>query len=73
MSDAEANDFILARFEMEEKLLKLKKDQYQKFQKIISPRKVAMFTRAEKAFRQEVIKRFKENRRRRGRFNNRND
>ena len=65
MTEEEADQFILARFEMEEKLLKLKKEYYQKFQTIISPKKVALFTKAEKEFRKEVLRRFKENRRRR--------
>lgn len=73
MSDEDANAFILSRFEMDGKLLQLKKDYYQKFQKIIGPKRVIQYTRAEKAFRQEVLRRFKENRKRKFKRNGRNE
>ncbi len=72
MSDREADQFILSRLEMEDKLLNLKRDYFKRFKQIIGAKRVALFTKAEKEFRKEVIRRFKENRRRRGRFNNRN-
>ena len=73
MSDEDANAFILSRFEMDGKLLQLKKDYYQKFQKIIGPKRIIQYTRAEKAFRQEVLRRFKENRKRKLKRNGRNE
>jgi hypothetical protein len=62
MSDQEANDFILQRFEMDQKLLDLKKNYYPKFSQIISPRKVALFTKAEKEFRQSLLKKLQQRR-----------
>jgi hypothetical protein len=73
MSDEDAHTFVLSRFEMDSKLLQLKKDYYQEFQKIIGSKRVIQYTRAEKAFRQEVLRRFKENRKRKLKRQGRNE
>ena len=73
MSDQEAEAFINRRFEMEQELLSLKRDYFQRFKKVVSPRKIALFNKADKEFRLELLKRVQErraNRRPGGNFRN---
>lgn len=67
MSDAEAEQFILDRFKMEEEMLTLKKSYFEKFKTIVTPRKVAMYSKAEREFRKYILNRIKEQRRNPGR------
>ncbi len=61
MSDAEAERFIVARLEMEQELLALKRDYFQKFKNAIPARKIVQFTVAEKEFRKELLRKMREN------------
>ncbi|MCB0589000.1 MAG: hypothetical protein KDD06_27175 [Phaeodactylibacter sp.] len=62
MSDQEAEAFINRRFEMEQEILNLKRDYFQRFRQAVSPRKVALFNKADKEFRLEILKRVQERR-----------
>lgn len=62
MSDQEAEAFINRRFEMEQELLSLKRDYFQRFKKVASPRKIALFIKADKEFRLELLKKMQERR-----------
>lgn len=62
MSDKEAEDFINRRFEMEQELLSLKRDYFQRFKTVVSPRKIALFSKADKEFRLELLKKVQERR-----------
>lgn len=74
MSDQEAESFINRHFEMEQELLNLKRDYFQRFKKAVSPRKAALFNKADREFRLEILKRLQErkqgNRRPNGGFRN---
>ncbi|MEN0006003.1 MAG: hypothetical protein AAF798_17770 [Bacteroidota bacterium] len=72
MSDTEASQFIEQRFEMEQKLLNLKKAYYPKFKAIISPAKIALFSKAEREFRKTLLRKLGEKRKnnRKRRFGN---
>lgn len=56
MSDAELERHITDNFTMEEQLLKLKRDYYQRMKGLIGIRKIAMLPRAERDFNVELIK-----------------
>jgi Spy/CpxP family protein refolding chaperone len=62
MSDAEVEQYITARLDIEQKELNLKKEYVQKFRQVLSARKVALLQDSEKEFRQEILKRAKEKR-----------
>ncbi len=65
LSDKEVENFMNQHFEMEEKLLKLRRDYARRFQEVLPIRKVAMLQRLERKFAQtllEELKRRKENR-----------
>ncbi len=57
MSDKEAEAFIMKNLEMEEKLIAIKRDYYQKFKTVISPRQIAMLQKLEQDFKKELLKR----------------
>jgi hypothetical protein len=59
MSDQEVKEMLDRRFEMQQALLDLDRDYYQRFQKVISPRKVALYHKADKEFRLELLRRVK--------------
>jgi len=61
MTDAEAERLIVSRFEMEQELLALKREYFQKFKNAISARKIVQFTLAEKEFRKELLRKMREN------------
>lgn len=65
MSDEEADRFISKRFDMEAELLQLKRDYFQKFKQIISPRKIALFQKADREFKRNLLKKFRNNQRKR--------
>lgn len=62
MSDQEADAFISRRFDMEAELLSLKRDYFQRFKKAVSPQKIALFNKADREFRLELLKRVQERR-----------
>jgi hypothetical protein len=55
MSDAEAEKLIENTFEMEEKLLDLKKEYYQKMRRVLPVRKVALLSRIERQFKERLL------------------
>jgi Spy/CpxP family protein refolding chaperone len=59
MADAEVEQYITARLDVEQKELNLKKEYVQKFRQVLSARKVALLQDSEKEFRQEILKRAK--------------
>ncbi|MFM9946663.1 MAG: hypothetical protein ACKV1O_01875 [Saprospiraceae bacterium] len=61
MTDAEAERLIVSRFEMEQELLALKREYFQKFKTAIPTRKIVQFTIAEKEFRKELLRKMREN------------
>ena len=65
MSDAEVEQMIETRFEVQQDLLDLERTYYQKFRQVISSRKVALFYKADKEFRLELLKKIREERKNR--------
>lgn len=55
MSDAEAEKFLNSHLEMEQELLNLRKDYFQRIKKVLPVRKVAMLPRLEREFREELL------------------
>lgn len=55
MSDAEAEKLIENSFEMEEKLLQLKKEYYGKMRKVLPVRKIALLSRIERQFKERLL------------------
>lgn len=62
MSDADTEKMILTEFDKESRELELKKEYYQKLKKVISVRKIAKLYRAERDFKNELVKYLKETR-----------
>lgn len=62
MSDREVEQFIEDRLQMEQELLNLKRDYFQRFKQVVSPRKIALFQKADKEFRLELLRRVQEKR-----------
>jgi hypothetical protein len=62
MSDAEAEKFLNAHFTMEEEMVRLKREYYQRLRKTITVRKLAMLPRIEHEFRQELVETLRERR-----------
>lgn len=60
MSDAEAEQSVTNMLEMEQQLLNLKKEYVQKLRKVIPVRKIAMLNRAERDFKEELLKKLRE-------------
>jgi hypothetical protein len=60
MSDADAEKMILTEFDKESRELELKKEYYQKLKKVLSVRKIAKLYRAERDFKNELVKYLKE-------------
>ncbi len=63
LTDAEAEEAIMARFAMEEELIGLKKKYYQKLKEVVPPRTIAKLPKAEREFKQMIIKQIRERRR----------
>lgn len=55
MSDAEAEKLIENTFLMEEQMLGLKKEYYQKMRKVLPVRKVALLSRIERQFKERLL------------------
>lgn len=62
-NDAEANELIEGRFQLEEDLLNLKREFYNRLRQHISPRKLALLPKAERDFRRALLQRLRERRR----------
>lgn len=55
MTDAEAEKHLNSQFEMEQEMLNLRKDYMQRLKKVLPVRKVAMLTRIEHDFREQLV------------------
>jgi hypothetical protein len=64
LSDEEAREFLVSRFDMEQELLDLKREYFLRLSTIISPRKLAGFNRADREFKKLLLNRIRANRRR---------
>jgi len=62
MTDAEAEKFLSNQLEMEEEMLQLKKDYTMRFKKVLPVRKVAMLSRVDREFREQLVQRLKDTR-----------
>lgn len=60
MSDAQVEDFIENSFEMEEKLLDLKKEYYGKMRKVLPLRKIALLNRVERQFKERLLEEWRD-------------
>ena len=65
-NDIEANQLILARLKMEEDLLFLKRQFYEELKKQISSLKLILLPKAEAEFKEMLVQRLRQNRRRGG-------
>jgi hypothetical protein len=61
MSDREIDKLITQRFEIKQKQLDLEKQYYLKFKKVLPMEKVAKLPHVERAFRSELLKKMREN------------
>jgi hypothetical protein len=55
LSDAEAEQLIDNYFEMEEKLLQVKKEYYQRLRKVLPARKIALLPRIDRQFKERLL------------------
>ena len=55
MTDADAERYLKNSFELEEKELALKKQYFEKMRKILPVRKLAMLSKAERGFKEELV------------------
>ena len=55
MSDQEVERFLTDHLDMEEELLKLKRDYYTRMRKVVPARKLAMYVRADLDFNRKLI------------------
>ncbi|HKK78108.1 MAG TPA: hypothetical protein VJ933_00710 [Phaeodactylibacter sp.] len=62
MSDAEVEQHLRDRFDMEAELLALKRQYFERFKSVVSVRKIAMFQKADREFRLELLKKVRERR-----------
>jgi len=60
MKDEDVERSITDRFEMEEQLIKLKRDYFQRMKSFIAVRKIAQLQRSEQEFNRELLKRIQE-------------
>lgn len=60
MNDQEVERAVLDRFEMEEELIKLKRDYFQRMKAFMAVRKIALLQRSEQEFNKELLKRIQE-------------
>ena len=68
ISDDEVEQFINERFKLEEELLNLKKDCYQKLKSAISIRQIANIGKAENEFKATLLKEMQKFRKQRGKW-----
>lgn len=62
LSDQEVERAMLDRFEMEEELIKLKRDYFQRMKGFMAVRKIALLQRSEQEFNKELLRRVQETR-----------
>jgi len=62
MTEQEASDFVEQSLVRDQQMLDLKRTYFEKFRTAISIKKIARLPRIEKSFRQELIKRMRQNR-----------
>ena len=62
MSDAEVERYLRGRFDMEAELLALKKQYFERFKDVVSVRKIALFQKADREFRLELLRKVRERR-----------
>ena len=55
MSDKEVEDFIMQHFEMEEKLVKLRRDYVRRFMEALPIRKVALLQKTDQEFKRHLL------------------
>lgn len=60
LSDQEVERAVLDRFEMEEELIKLKRDYFQRMKGFMAVRKIALLQRSEQEFNKELLRRVQE-------------
>jgi hypothetical protein len=60
MKDEDVERSITDRFEMEEQIIKLKRDYFQRMKSFIAVRKIAQLQRSEQEFNRELLKRIQE-------------
>ncbi len=65
MSDEEVGDFVMNQLEMEQEMVKIRKDYVLRFMKVIPIRKVAMLQRIETEFKKQLLKEIRERRQKR--------
>jgi len=65
MKDEDVERSITDRFEMEEQIIKLKRDYFQRMKSFIAVRKIAQLQRSEQEFNRELLKRIQEARNKR--------
>jgi hypothetical protein len=58
LSDQEVEKYIQDGFEMEEQLIKVKRDYVQKMKAVISIRKIALLTKAERNFNRTILQNY---------------
>lgn len=69
MTDAEVEQYLRGRFDMEAELLTLKKQYFERFKKVVSVRKIAMFHKADREFRLELLRKVRDRRDNRPKWN----
>lgn len=67
MSDAEADQLINSRLDMESELLTLRREYVRRFREIVSPRKLVRFEKADREFKLFVLQKASERRQQNGR------
>jgi hypothetical protein len=60
LSDQEVERAVLDRFDMEEELIKLKRDYFQRMKGFMAVRKIALLQRSEQEFNKELLRRIQE-------------
>jgi hypothetical protein len=55
LNDAEAEKAVAAQFDAETRIIDLKKEYYQKFKKVLSPKRIVLLHEAQRDFRGELL------------------
>lgn len=63
MTDEDAKAELIARFDLEQELLDLKRSYFQKIADVVSPKKLAGFFRADREFKRMLLNRIQQRRR----------
>ncbi len=62
MSDREVEDFVMKHIEMEEQMVKLRRDYIQRFKEVLPIRKVAMLQRIDNEFKRALLEEIRQRR-----------